>query len=395
MSTDTLPVPRLKRWVKPATIALAVCVVLGLALLPVLVRQIPVPTWGQGGQEETPSQPAILPDAYREPTTTYGARPHQAAEPAAPTQATTLLPGLLPPPPTVVPQASTPTTRTESTAQIPTAVLQPSPGLPGAALPGGFATQPLQQHPLTQAIGQGTGPKRWGIDLTHAQQQARQPTPKEREEAGRSEEAKKLIKPAVWAVPAFPQKTLYRQQAIPCVTVDEMVSDIPGQYKCRVSVPVFDRFQREIELIPKDSIVIITQKRVPGYGDKRLELAVEEIQPPTPEVISLKAAVSDKEGGAGVGGTVNNHIPQLVLATVISTAINIGGRLAAGNPQGYQYSTGQELVRDAGQQVSQDAKGVVDRTLRIPPTITVPAHTPVSVSLMENVTFSRKPLVVR
>jgi hypothetical protein len=33
--------------------------------------------------------------------------------------------------------------------------------------------------------------------------------------------------------------------------------------------------------------------------------------------------------------------------------------------------------------------------LRVPPTITIPAQTPVSVSLLENVTFSRKPVTVR
>ena len=88
-------------------------------------------------------------------------------------------------------------------------------------------------------------------------------------------------------------------------------------------------------------------------------------------------------------------MPELILATLISTAINIGGRVVAGNPQGYQYSVEQEIARDVGQQVSQDAKSIVDRTLRLPPTITVPAGTFVSISLQENVMFHRQPLVVR
>jgi type IV secretory pathway VirB10-like protein len=255
---------------------------------------------------------------------------------------------------------------------------------------------PLPTLPKTSSEARAPGEKsRWGIDLTHGQQQRRERSDKEQQEDKRRDSAQNLLKHAIWATPAVPTKTLYRQQAIPGVTIDEMISDIPGQYKIRVSVPVFDRFRREVELIPKDSVIILTQKRVPGYGEKRLELVVEEIQPPTPEVISLKATVGDKEGAAGVGGNVDNHIPQLVLATLISTAVNIGGRVLAGNPQGYQYSVGQEITRDVGQQVSQDTKSIVDRTLRIPPTITVPAQTPVSVSLQENVMFSRAPLVVR
>lgn len=392
------PQPRLRRWVVPVAIVVGVCLLVVVLALPSLVARFSLPSWRSDGTDTAPTTPVVLPDTYREPTTTYGAKPVKALtpEPAAPVQASTLAPVTMPPPPAALLQPPPSTRQTVSTANIPTAQLQQAPGLPGATqqaqrplLPG--ERQP--PYPLPQT--QGAGPKRWGIDLTHTQQQRRQPSAQEREEARRQEEAKKLIKPAIWATPAFPKKTLYRQQAIPGITIDEMVSDIPGQYKIRVSVPVYDRFEREVELIPKDSIVIITQKRVPGYGEKRLELVVEEIQPPTPEVISLKAAVSDKEGGAGVRGNVDNHLPQLILATVISTAINVGGRVAAGNPQGYQYSVGQEVVRDAGQQVSQDAKSILDRTLRVPPTITVPAQTPVSVSLLENVTFSRKPLVVR
>jgi type IV secretion system protein VirB10 len=398
MMTPQVGQPRLRRWVVPVAVILGLCGLVVVVALPGLVARLSLPSWRSDGTDTAPTTPVVLPDTYREPTTTYGAKPVQARppEPPAPVQASTLAPTAMPPPPAALLQQPSPARQTVSTANIPTAMLQQAPGLPGAAqqaqrsLLSGERQSP---YPLPQA--QGAGPKRWGIDLAHTQQQRRQPSAQEREEARRQEEAKKLIKSAVWATPAFPKKTLYRQQAIPGITIDEMVSDIPGQYKIRVSVPVYDRFEREVELIPKDSIVIITQKRVPGYGEKRLELAVEEIQPPTPEVISLKASVSDKEGGAGVRGNVDNHLPQLILATVISTAINVGGRVAAGNPQGYQYSVGQEVVRDAGQQVSQDAKSILDRTLRVPPTITVPAQTPVSVSLLENVTFSRKPLVVR
>ena len=398
MTAPLPPQPRLRRWVVPVAIVLGVCLLVVVVALPGLVARLSLPSWRSDGADTAPTTPVVLPDTYREPTTTYGAKlvPAPAPEPQAPGQASTLAPVTMPPPPAALLQQSAPARQTVSTANIPTAQLQPAPGQPGTAQQTQRTLVPGERQPSYPVPqGQGAGPKRWGIFLTHTQQQRRQPSAKEREEARLQEEAKKLIKLAVWATPVFPKKTLYRQQAIPGVTIDEMVSDIPGQYKICVSVPIYDRFAREVELIPKDSIVIITQKRVPGYGEKRLELAVEEIQPPTPEVISLKAAVSDKEGGAGVAGDVNNHYGKLILATLISTAINVGGRVAAGNPQGYQYNVGQEVVREAGQQVSQDTKTIIDRQLRVPPTITIPAQTPVSVSLLENVTFSRKPITVR
>ena len=393
--------PRLRRWVLPLAISLGVLLLGTLALLPFLVRQIAVPSFGGGSTDATAHQPAVLPDAYKEPTMTYGAQAQAAPSPTSPVMPATmtLVPGLgngaTPAAPPAMQQYQR---RTGDSTQIPTAVLH-------NGSPQTRQEPAVQGQPPGPSVGptsparpqdQPQQPKRWGIDLTHAQQrQGQQPTAKQREETMRTDAAKTLLKHAVWATPAVARKTLYRQQAIPGVTIDEMVSSIPGQYKIRVSVPVFNRFAPDVELIPKDSIIIIKQERIPTHGEKRMVLAVEEIQPPTPEVISLKAAVGDKEGAAGVGGKVDNHIPELILATVISAAINIGGRLATGNPQGYQYDVSQEIVRDVGQQVSQDAKSIIDRTLRLPPTITVAAGTPVSISLHENIMFSRLPLVIR
>jgi type IV secretory pathway VirB10-like protein/type IV secretory pathway TrbF-like protein len=394
VTMQTTPPPRLRPWVLPVAIAFAVLCAASLALLPWMLRQLSWPTVTGDVVETAPGAPMVLPDSYREPTTTYGVKPVKEPVEEKPTvvQAGLTLPsgnGVHPPPAALIPktQAAQPS--------VPTAVLQPTPALPLAAQAPASRAMPQNAAPVSLP-GQEKPPRRWGIELTHAREhQTREPTRKEQEEGVRTEAAKGLIKQAVWAVPAYPKKTLYRQQAIPGITIDEMVSDIPGQYKIRVSVPVWDRFEREVELIPKDSIIIVVQKRVPGYGEERLELGVEEIQPPTPEVISLKASVSDKEGAAGISGEVNRHIPQLILATLISTAISVGGRISAGNAQGYQYSVGQEVARDAGQQVSQDAKSIVDKTLRLPPTIKIKANTPVTISLMENVTFSRNPIVVR
>jgi type IV secretory pathway VirB10-like protein len=402
MSTETPPQPRLRRWVIPAAVCLAVGGCGVVVSIPLLLSQLKAPSFGGAATEEPTHQPVVLPDKYREPTTTYGEKPKPPETPAAPVVQASLLPlpstgnGATPPPPAALAAYQT---RPVDPGQIPTAVLQ---GRQGSAR----VEHPRQVAPSPQAAPvsvkeEPTDKPRWGIPLTHAQRYAerlgQQRSPKEREDGTRREAAKNLFKHAIWATPAVPTKTLYRQQSIPGVTVDEMVSDIPGQYKIRVSVPVFDRFERDVELIPKDAIIIIMQESVPGFGQNRMVLGVEEIQPPTPEVISLKATVGGSEGQAGVGGRqyVDNHYPQLILATLISTAVNIGGRVLAGNPQGYQYSVGQEVARDVGQQVSTDTKSIVDKQLRIPPTITIPAGTAVSISLKENVMFSRAPVVVK
>jgi type IV secretory pathway VirB10-like protein len=85
-----------------------------------------------------------------------------------------------------------------------------------------------------------------------------------------------------------------------------------------------------------------------------------------------------------------------LLATGLSALLNIGGR-AAGGQNGNQYRPGieEEAAREAGQDIQHTAKGIVDQTLRIPPTVTVPAGTEVTVSFADNLSLATPPPIVK
>jgi len=227
--------------------------------------------------------------------------------------------------------------------------------------------------------------------------EGKEPTKEQQDALARTGTAASLIKPATWAKPKYALRTLYRSQALAGRTLDEINSSIPGQVRIELTIPVFDKFGKDVEILPKGAVLIAVQEGIPEFGQSRLPFKLEQIELPTSEVISLKAAVGSEQGANGITGKVNRHIPSILLATGINMLVNIGAKSLAGQPgQGYYFQNpAQSAVADAGQSLQQDTKSIVDKTLRIPPTITIRAGTNVSVNLSENVTFSRSPLVVK
>jgi type IV secretion system protein VirB10 len=248
--------------------------------------------------------------------------------------------------------------------------------------------------------------KRWKY-LAQATEAPAQPSGQEgKNQEGKKQEGKKqgeketaqgLINPARWAMPDKPLKTLYRSQLLPCRTLDAINSDIGGQASLELTVPIYDKFNYGQEILAKASKVIITIRKNPSYGATRLDIQVEQIEPPSGEVINLKASIADQDGAAGLPGKVNNHYGKLLLATGISAVLNIGAQSIAGTPgRGEFYENpAQSAARDLGHSVQRDAQPIIERELKLPPTITVKPQTLCSVSLLENVQFNRPPVVVR
>jgi type IV secretory pathway VirB10-like protein len=214
------------------------------------------------------------------------------------------------------------------------------------------------------------------------------------EQVARQGQAKSLIQPAVWARPAQPWRTIYRSQSLAGRTLDAINSDIPGPLRIVLTVPVFDKFGYEAEILPKGSLIVAEQEGKPEYGQSRLAVKLLQIELPTSEVISLKAMVGDEKGN-GVGGKVNNHYGKLLGATAINALISLGGNSLAGTPSSFYANPAQQTARDVSQSVSRDAQKLVEAQLKVPPTITAPAGTLVGIALGENVSFARPALVVR
>jgi type IV secretion system protein VirB10 len=105
--------------------------------------------------------------------------------------------------------------------------------------------------------------------------------------------------------------------------------------------------------------------------------------------------MADRSGALGAAGKVNNHYVKLEIGALLSAALNIGTRGPFGNTSNFQPTLPQEYARDVGSNFSQVGQSIVDRSLNIPPTITLKAGTPVTIQLTENVSFATPPTVVR
>lgn len=206
-----------------------------------------------------------------------------------------------------------------------------------------------------------------------------------------------LIQPARWEIPANPLQTIYRSQTLAGRLLQAVNSEIPGQVKIHLVMPVKDKFGYNTTILPQDTLIIATQEGRTTYGATRLGLKLEQLELPSGEVIELRATVGDEAGTNGMKGKVNNHYGKLILGTGLSALLNIGVRSAVGTPGKNQFFQDplQEAAQDVGQTVQRAATDIIGRELQVRPTITIPAGTPCSINLTENMSFSRPPLVAR
>lgn len=209
--------------------------------------------------------------------------------------------------------------------------------------------------------------------------------------------AQGLIQSARWAIPAEPLKTIYRSQTLTGRLLQAVHSEKPGQVKIQLTVPVLDKFGYDTTILPKDTLVIATQGSRTQYGDSRLGLKIEQLELPSGEVIDVRATVGDDAGSHGMKGKVNNHYGKLILGVGLNALLNIGIKSAVGTPGPQQFFRNpvEDAAQDIGQAVQGAAASVIGRELQVSPTITIPVGTFCTINLLENMTFSRPPVVAR
>ena len=206
--------------------------------------------------------------------------------------------------------------------------------------------------------------------------------------------AQGLIQPARWAIPANPLRTIYRSQTLTGQLLQAIHSEIPGQLKIILTTPVLDKFGYDTTILPRGTLVIAQQVGQPQYANTRLNVSIEQLELPSGEVVGLRATVGEEDGSTGLKGKVNNHYGKLLLATGVSAILNIGVRSAAGTPGANQFFRNplQEAAQDVGQGVQQEAQRVVDRELRVPPTISRESAKPFVRSICSKISvFSARP----
>jgi type IV secretion system protein VirB10 len=198
----------------------------------------------------------------------------------------------------------------------------------------------------------------------------------------------RLIQPAIWEAPRHPERTLYRGQVLQGVTLGVINSDIPSLVRIQLTVPVLDKFGQQEELLPQGSLILAKQTGTPQFGQRRLAFALEEAQFPNGVVLKLDGMLEDRSGQSGLTGKVNNHYTQIVGATLLSAALQVGTRGIAGNAAGFQESLPQQYASNTANSLSKTGQSIIDKQLNVPPTIRIRAGEAVLLQLDTNLDVS-------
>ena len=155
---------------------------------------------------------------------------------------------------------------------------------------------------------------------------------------------------------------------IPATLVTGINSDLPGQVIGQVTENVHDTVSGRYLLIPQGSKLIGTYDARQSYGDKRAFVTWSRLIFPNGNSVSLANMSSVDAGGyAGLRDDVDNHTGSIVKAGILSSVLGVGTELATDDDDRIVralQNSGQSTVNIAGQRM-------VDRSLKVEPTITI------------------------
>lgn len=165
---------------------------------------------------------------------------------------------------------------------------------------------------------------------------------------------------------------------IPAVLITKIDTSVQGTVVAQVRQSVFDTVSGKYLLIPKGAKLLGEyETRGVSYGQTRVLISFNRIIRPDGSSILLgKPYGADLQGAGGLTGSVDNHWARILGAATISTILSIGAGVASDNNANTNtnyINARQGAILGAATGVSNVGQSIVNRSLDIPPTITVPA----------------------
>ena len=106
---------------------------------------------------------------------------------------------------------------------------------------------------------------------------------------------------------------------------------------------------------------------------------------------SAKGKWASRMAPSGLRAKVDNHYVQLGIAAILSAALSMGPRIAAGSQYGYAPTLPQEFANQAATSFNQTGQDIIKRELLRKPTLTRDGGTPVTIQLLENISLQQPP----
>jgi type IV secretion system protein VirB10 len=195
------------------------------------------------------------------------------------------------------------------------------------------------------------------------------------------------FKPAVLtgakAGPALRMTYIMRPQLIPCALDTAMDSTLAGAIECHTTQDVLS--QDHVRLLPAGTQIMGTYKNDVRSGQSRLFAFAGSAITKEGIPVPLDSQVADGLGMSGIAGDVDNHYMQRFGAAILLSAANAAVSLGqAVLSKGNGNTT---LNLNSGDSTSL-AQEILRHQIDIPPTITVPPGTVISIVVDHPIDFS-------
>ena len=171
---------------------------------------------------------------------------------------------------------------------------------------------------------------------------------------------------------------------IPAALITGIRSDLPGQVTAQVTQNVYDSPTGRILLIPQGARLIGEYDSEIADGQNRVLLVWERLILPGGRSLALdRQPGTDASGRAGLADRTDHHWGRVLRAALISTLLGIGAEAGSGG-DGVLL----RALRDGAQDsVNQAGQRIVEREMKVPPTLTIRPGHPLRVIVTRDLVF--------
>lgn len=194
-----------------------------------------------------------------------------------------------------------------------------------------------------------------------------------------------------------PQRTELEVKAgtiIPCVLINGMISDLPGNCLAQITEDVYDSATGKNVLIPKGSKVVGTYDHRINYGQSRIMAVWTKLVYPDGSTLLLEnLSGADPSGYTGYKGEVNRHWNSLIASAMIVSLLGAGADMVTPSNSGRNNDdndAGNVLSENVARSVAEAMSKVIQREADRAPTIKIKPGKRFVLFVKRDVVFTEK-----
>jgi type IV secretion system protein VirB10 len=171
---------------------------------------------------------------------------------------------------------------------------------------------------------------------------------------------------------------------IPAALITGIRSDLPGQITAQVTQNVYDSPTGRILLIPQGARLIGEYDSDIADGQNRVLLVWERLILPGGHSIALdREPGADASGRAGLSDRTDHHWGRVLRAALVSSLLGIGAEVASSG-EGALIRALRDGTQDS---VNEAGHRIVEREMKVPPTLTIRPGHPLRVLVTRDLVF--------